>query len=148
MAQVVETVDLEVPVSDAYRGWQQFESFGDFLSFVDSVTKIDATHHHWAITIAGATREFDTQIAEDIEDNRIAWTSVGGDVDHGGVVTFHRLSDDRSRVAVQIDWEPEGLLENLGAGLNVPNHAVSSALNDFKRHVESGTRLPDADIQI
>jgi len=148
MAQVVETVDLGVPVTDAYRGWQQFESFGDFLGYVDSVTKVDETHHHWTVTIGGATREFDTEIAEDIEDKRIAWTTVGGDVDHGGVVTFHRLSDDRSRVAVQIDWEPEGLLENLGAGLNVPDHAVSSALNDFKKHVESGTRLPDPDVQI
>ena len=147
MAQILETVDLDVPVNVAYRGWQKFESFGDFLSFIDSVTRIDATHHHWVVTIAGASREFDTAIAEDIQDNRIAWTSVDGDVDHGGVVTFHRLSDDTSRIAVQIDWEPEGVLERLGAGLSVPDKAVSSALADFKRHVESGAKLPDADIQ-
>ena len=146
MAQVVETVDLDVPVSSAYRQWEQFESFGEFLSFVDSVTQIDATHDHWVVTIAGATREFDTEIAEQIEDNRIAWNSVSGTVDHAGVVTFHRVSDTTSRVAVQIDWEPEGFVEKAGAALDIPDRAVAGALGDFKKHVESRDAIADPDL--
>ncbi|HEV7743324.1 MAG TPA: SRPBCC family protein [Pseudolysinimonas sp.] len=137
MSQVIETTDVEVPVGTAYNQWTQFEEFPRFLSYVDSVTQQDDTHEHWKVTIAGVTREFDTVITEQIPDDRIAWTSTGGEVDHAGVVTFHKLSDTSSRVAVQIDWDPEGLLEKAGAALSVPDRAVAGALKNFKDFLEA-----------
>lgn len=139
MAQVLQTIDVNVPVAVSYGHWIRFDTFGQFLSFVDSVTPIDGTHHHWSVTIAGATREFDTEVVEQIVDDRVAWNSVGGSVDHAGVVTFHHLSNESSRLAVQIDWDPEGLLEKAGAALNIPDRAVQSALDDFKHYVEGST---------
>ncbi|MCU1416678.1 MAG: cyclase [Schumannella sp.] len=137
MSQVIETTDVEVPVRTAYNQWTQFEEFPKFLSYVDSVTQQDDTHEHWKVTIAGVTREFDTVITEQIPDDRIAWTSTGGEVDHAGVVTFHKLSDTSSRVAVQIDWDPEGLLEKAGAALSVPDRAVAGSLKNFKDFLEA-----------
>jgi uncharacterized membrane protein len=89
------------------------------------------------VKVGGAEREFDTVISEQVPDDRIAWTSTGGEVDHAGVVTFHKLSDTASRVAVQIDWDPEGLLEKAGAALNVPDNAVQRELDNFKEFIES-----------
>ncbi len=140
MAQVVETIDIEVPVDAAYKQWANFESFPQFLSVVESIVPKDDTHDHWTVTIGGAEREFDTVITEQKTDDRIAWNSTGGEVDHAGVVTFHRLSDSTSRVAVQIDWDPEGLLEKAGAALNVPDHAVKRELQNFKNFIEEGGR--------
>ena len=76
-------------------------------------------------------------ITEQIPDDRIAWNSTGGEVYHAGVVTFHKLSDTTSRLAVQIDWEPEGFLEKAGAVLNVPDVAVKAELANFKKFIES-----------
>ena len=136
MAQVVQTIDIDVPVTVAYNEWTQFEEFPKFLSFVDSITQQDDTHNHWVVNIAGGTREFDTVITEQIPDDRVAWTSTGGEVDHAGVVTFHKLSDTASRLAVQIDWQPEGFLERAGAALDIPDRAVKAELENFKKYIE------------
>lgn len=136
MAQVVETIDVDVPVNIAYNQWTQFETFPEFLSFVDSITQVDDVTNHWKVSIGGASREFDTVISEQIPDDRVAWTSVGGEVDHAGVVTFHKLSDTSSRVAVQIDWEPEGFIETAGAALDIPDRAVKAELGHFKEYIE------------
>ncbi len=137
MAQVLETIDVDVPVSTSYNQWTQFEEFPQFLSFVERIDQVDDTHLHWVVNIAGQTREFDAVVAEQIPDDRVAWTSTGGEVDHAGVVTFHKLADDKSRLAVQIDWEPEGPIEKLGAGLGVVSAAVKRELGKFKEFIEA-----------
>ena len=136
MSQIVQTIDVDVPVTTSYNQWTQFEEFPQFLSFVEEITQQDDTHNHWKVDIAGSKREFDTVISEQVPDDRVAWTSTGGEVDHAGVVTFHKLSDTTSRVAVQIDWDPEGLLEKAGAVLNIPDAAVASELGNFKEFIE------------
>jgi uncharacterized membrane protein len=140
MSRVIQTIDVDVPVTTAYNQWTQFEQFPSFLSFVKEITQQDDTHNHWNVDIAGSSREFDTVITEQIPDDRIAWTSTGGEVDHAGVVTFHKLSDTSSRVTVQIDWEPQGFVERAGAALDVPDRAVQAELQNFKEFIEaSGT---------
>ena len=137
MAQVLQTIDVDVPVSTSYNQWTQFEEFPEFLSFVERIDQTDATHNTWKVNIAGSVREFDTVITEQLPDDRIAWTSTGGEVDHAGVVTFHKLSDTSSRVAVQIDWEPKGFVERAGAALDVPDRAVQAELVNFKKFIEA-----------
>lgn len=137
MTQVIETIDVNVPVRTAYNQWTQFESFPKFLDEVVSITQIDETHTHWVIKVAGQEREFDATITEQHPDERVAWTSTTGDVAHAGVVTFHKLSDTESRVTVQLDWTPEGLVEHLGAFVGAGSHAVKKDLKNFKEFIES-----------
>ncbi|MCU1468972.1 MAG: cyclase [Glaciihabitans sp.] len=136
MAQVIESVDVEVPVTTAYNQWTQFEDFPKFLDFVEAITQSDATHTHWRVKIGGAEREFDAEITEQHPDERIAWNSTGGDENQAGVVTFHKLSDMTSRVTVQLDWQPTGALEKLGALVGIDNHAIKKDMNNFKKLVE------------
>jgi len=138
MSQIQEFVDIDVPVSVAYNQWTQFESFPQFMDGVESIVQIDDTHNHWVTNVAGVEREFDTEITEQHPDERIAWHSVGGDVTHAGVVTFHRLSDDQSRVTIQIDWEPNGLLENVGAAVDADDRKVRADTKKFKEFIENG----------
>jgi uncharacterized membrane protein len=137
MAQVIETVDVDVPVTTAYNQWTQFESFPQFLDFVESIRQTDATHTHWKIKIGGAEREFDAVTTEQHPDERIAWNSTGGDENQAGVVTFHKLSDSTSRVTVQLDWEPTGVAEKVGAVVGVDNHAIKKDLQNFKQFIET-----------
>ena len=137
MAQIIETVDVDVPVRVAYDQWTQFESFPDFLEEVVSITQVDDTRNHWVVEVGGARREFDTEITEQHPDERVAWRSVGGETAHAGVVSFHRLSDDSSRVTVQIDWKPEGLAEMVGSMAGLASHAVRKDLDNFKDFIEN-----------
>ncbi|MCU1558907.1 MAG: cyclase [Microbacteriaceae bacterium] len=136
MSQVIETIDVDVPVSIAYNQWTQFESFPHFLSFVESIEQIGDTLTHWKVKIAGVEREFDAEITEQLPDERVAWKSLGGEVQHAGVVTFHRLSDASSRVAVQFDWEAQSIVEKAGALLGIDSASVKSDLKHFKEFIE------------
>lgn len=136
MAQVIETIDVDVPIAQSYNQWTQFESFPHFLSFVQSITQQDDTHNHWKVKVGGVEREFDAVITEQHPDERVAWTSTDGTT-NAGVVTFHKLSDTTSRVTVQIDWAPEGLVEKAGDVLGFDTRAVKSDLRHFKEFIES-----------
>ena len=136
MSQITESIDVDVPVTTAYNQWTQFEEFPRFLDHIQSITQHDDTHVHWKVRVGGQEREFDTVVTEQHPDERVAWTSTGGEVDHAGVVTFHKLDDTASRVTVQIDWEPDGLLEKAGALIGAPGMAVKHALGDFKEYLE------------
>ncbi|MEX1078950.1 MAG: SRPBCC family protein [Homoserinimonas sp.] len=137
MAQVVESIDVDVPVTTAYNQWTQFESFPHFLSFVETIEQIGDTLTHWKVKIGGVEREFDAEVTEQLPDERIAWNSVGGEENHAGVVTFHKLNDSETRVTVQIDWEPAGLPEKIGAAVGVDDMAIKNDMKNFKEFIES-----------
>ena len=137
MSQIQKSIDVEVPVGTAYNQWTQFESFPEFMSGVESITQIDDTHTHWVTNIAGMEREFDAEISEQHPDERVAWHSVSGESKHAGVVTFHRLDDARTRVMVQIDWEPSDLVEKVGSAINVDDRRVQGDLERFKEFIEA-----------
>lgn len=136
MSQVIEAIDVDVPVRVAYDQWTQFETFPDFMDGVEQVTQIDPTRSHWVTKVGGVTREFDTEITEQHPDERVAWASVAGEVKHGGVVTFHRLGERTTRVTVQIDWEPKGLVEKAGAAVGLDDHQVKADVKRFKAFIE------------
>jgi len=136
MTQIVESVDVDVPVTVAYNQWTQFESFPHFMSGVEAVTQVDDVTNHWVTKVSGVAREFDTRITEQRPDERIAWRSIGGDVNQGGVVTFHRLDESKTRVMIQIDWEPNGLTEHAGALAGVDDRQVKADAKRFKEFIE------------
>ena len=136
MASVQESVDVDVPIKVAYDQWTQFESFPQFMGGVERITQLDDTHTHWVTKIGGVEREFDAEITEQHPDERVAWKSVGGDVRHAGVVTFHRLGDQDTRVAVQLEWEPEGAVEKAGSVLGVDERQVKADTKRFKEFIE------------
>jgi len=136
MATVEESVEVDVDVSTAYNQWTQFESFPQFMSGVESITQLDETHNHWVTRVAGARREFDTEITEQHPDERIAWHSVGGGPRQAGVVTFHRLDDHRCKIMVQIDWEPDSVAEKVGSAVGVDDAQVKLDAKRFKEFIE------------
>jgi hypothetical protein len=95
----------------------------------------DHTHLHWRANVAGEEKEWDAEITEQIPDNRIAWRSVTG-VKNGGVVTFHKISDTVTRIALQMDYEPEGALETLGDALGAVRMEARANLANLKELLE------------
>lgn len=136
MPTVEQSIDVNVPVSTAYNQWTQFESFPEFMGGVEEVRQLGDDLTHWRTTVGGVEREFDAAITEQVPEERVAWRSVDGKT-HGGVVTFHRLSADTTRVMVQIDWETESLTEKAGALVGADDMQVKKDLGRFKEFIES-----------
>lgn len=136
MSTIEEHVDVAVPVRTAYNQWTQFEEFPRFMEGVDSVTQLTDSLTHWTISIAGQTREFDAEITEQKPDERVAWRSLDG-LDHAGVVTFHKLDDASTRVMLQIETQPEGLVEKAGDALGIAKHRAKGDLARFKEFIEA-----------
>jgi|SRR5690625_1146299 len=137
MSTIEESIEVDVPVSTAYNQWTQFESFPQFMDGVDSITQIDDTRNRWVVTVGGQTREVETEITEQHPDERIAWRSVTGDTRHAGVVTFHRISDQQTRVMIQMDWEPEDAAEKAGAAVGADARQIKADAKRFKEFIES-----------
>ena len=135
MTSVTESIDVEVPIGKAYNQWTQFETFPEFMSGVESIEQLDDRRLHWKISIAGVEREFDAEITEQHPDERVAWKSTDGTT-HAGVVTFHKIDTNRTKVTVQLEWAPEGLVEKAGAAFNADDMQVSRDLSRFKKFIE------------
>jgi uncharacterized membrane protein len=134
MSTVTKTVDVNVPIRTAYGQWTQFEQFPHFMESVKSVRQLDDTHLHWVAEIAGVTKEWDAEISEQHPDERVAWHSTSG-AKNAGVVTFHRLDDDTTRVTLQMDVEPDGPVETLGDWAGVLDRQVEEDLDRFKKYI-------------
>lgn len=137
VSQVEESIQVDVPVRTAYNQWTQFETFPQFMSGVERITQINDTLTHWKTKVGGVEREFDAEITEQIPDERVAWTTVGGEAKQAGVVTFHRLEENKTKVMLQLDYDPEGLAENVGDKLGVVKRQVTGDLKRFKEYIES-----------
>ena len=136
MSTVEKSIDVDVPVRTAYNQWTQFESFPQFMEGVDRIDQTSDTMTHWVTSIGGVKREFDAQITEQHPDERVAWTSVDGPK-QAGVVTFHRLDENKTRVMLQMDYEPEGVVENVGDKLGIVGRRAEGDLERFKKFIEN-----------
>ena len=136
MSKILESIDVDVPVRTAYNQWTQFESFPRFMEGIEKVEQLDDTTLQWTAEIAGQKRTWKARITEQIPDQRIAWTSIEG-ARNAGLVTFHRLDDNKTRVTLQVDVDPEGPLDNLGDALGLVQRRVKGDLERFKKFIES-----------
>jgi uncharacterized membrane protein len=136
MSTIEQSIDVQVPVRTAYNQWTQFEAFPQFMEGVDSVKQLDDKHLHWIADIAGIRREWDAEITEQTPDQRIAWRATDG-TENAGVVTFHHISDDTTRVMLQLEFDPEGFVEHAGDALGFVRSRTKGDLERYKSYVET-----------
>ncbi|GGV51656.1 SRPBCC family protein [Streptomyces griseoflavus] len=135
-ASLVETVDIEAPVSVTWALWSDVTKWPSFLSHVRIVEPLDERRFAWQLSLPGADKNFVAELTEVVPENRIAWRTTEG-VQHAGVVTFHRLSDTSSRVTLQIEYDPKGFVEHLGALTNLDSALANYDLGEFQKLAES-----------
>jgi uncharacterized membrane protein len=136
MSTIEQAIEVDVPVRTAYNQWTQFEEFPRFMEGVEEVRQLDDGHVHWVGEIAGVRREWDTEITEQQPDERIAWHTVRG-ARNDGVVTFHRIADGRTRVMLQLEFDPEGFVETAGDALGLVRMRTRRDLERFKDFIEA-----------
>ncbi len=135
MSEILQSIDVNVPVRTAYNQWTQFEEFPLFMEGVETVRQVDDTHLEWVARVGGMRRQWRAKITEQTPDQRIAWTATDG-AQNAGVVTFHRLDDRRARVTLSLDVEPENPIEAAGDVLGFVERRVSGDLERFKEFIE------------
>jgi uncharacterized membrane protein len=137
MSTIEQSIEVNVPVSTAYNQWTQFESFPRFMEGVERIEQVDDTMTHWVTSIGGVDREFNAKITEQVPDERVSWTTVDDEPRQAGVVTFHHVAPDTTRVMLQMDFEPESLKEKAGDRLGLVERRVKGDLERFKSFIES-----------
>ena len=136
MSTVKETVDVEVPLRRAYDQWTQFEDFPRFMEGVEEVRQLDERHNHWVTSIGGVRREFDTEIVDQLADERVTWRTTSGDTHQRGSVRFERLDDTHTRVELVMDVEPSGAVEKAADMMGTIDRRVKGDMKRFKQYIE------------
>jgi len=129
--------DVAVPVEQAYEAWANFEQYPEFMHRVLDVRQEEDDKVHWQEKIWFSSREWDGQITDKRKNDRIAWKTVSG-TQHSGVITFHKLDDNLTRVMVDLDFVPNGMVEKMASGMRFVKRAVEGDLARFKAYVELG----------
>jgi uncharacterized membrane protein len=128
-------VDVAVPVDKAYEAWTTFEEYPEFMHRVLDVKQEGDDKVHWREKIWFSSREWDGEITERRENERVAWKTVSG-TQHSGIVSFHAIGDNLTRVMVTVDFVPQGMVEKMASGLRFVKRAVQADLARFKAYVE------------
>ena len=139
MATIEQSIEVEVPVPTAYNQWTQFEEFPRFMEGVIVVKQLDDTHLLWRANVGGKEKEWRARITEQTPDQRIAWRSEDG-AHNAGVVTFHRISDGKTKIMLQLEYDPEGVVENVGDAVGLVSARVKGDLQRFKEFIEARGR--------
>ena len=135
-SKVEQSIDVNVPLSTAYNQWTQFEEFPRFMKGVNEVRQLDDKTLEWHADIAGNEETWTAEITEQRPDERIAWRSRSGNM-NAGVVTFHRIDDNTTRVMLQMEWDPKGPIQNAGDALGFDDRQVKGDLERFKEFIEA-----------
>ncbi|QEV20252.1 SRPBCC family protein [Streptomyces alboniger] len=134
-SSLLEAVDIKAPVAVSWALWENVERWPSFLSHVKHVQRIDGKTFAWQVALPGADKSFVAELTEVVPQDRIAWHTTEG-VHHAGVVTFHHLSATESRVTLQIEYDPQGFIEHLGALTNLDATLANYDLGEFKKMAE------------
>jgi hypothetical protein len=134
--QVDKAIEVAVPVRTAYNQWTQFEEFPQFMGGVHEVRQLGDRQLHWVAEIAGVRREWDAEVIEQVPDEKVAWAATEG-ATNAGAVFFSALGPDRTSVRLHLEYEPEGVVEQVGDKLNIVEKQAESDLEKFKSYIES-----------
>jgi carbon monoxide dehydrogenase subunit G len=134
--KVEKTITVDVPISTAYNQWTQFEEFPQFMGGVQSVEQLDDRRLRWVAEIAGVRREWHADILEQRPDEKIAWAATEG-ATNAGAVYFIASGPGQTQVTLELEYDPEGLVEKAGDALGLIERQAQSDVERFKEFIES-----------
>jgi uncharacterized membrane protein len=132
---IQQAVDVAAPVKHVYNHWTEYEDWPEFMHRIETAEKVDDTTVSFRAKIWGISKGFQAEITEQRPDERIEWNVTDGYA-HSGVVTFHALSPNLTRVDVSLDIQPANLIDKASRGMRFAKRAVRGDLHRFKAYVE------------
>ncbi|MDO8614113.1 MAG: SRPBCC family protein [Dehalococcoidia bacterium] len=136
MGSIEKSIEVDVPVTTVYNQWTQFEEFPRFMEGVQEVRQLDDSRLYWKADVGGRDKEWHARIIEQVPDQRIAWQSEQG-AQNGGQVTFEPVDGSRTRITLNMQYEPDDFVESAGNVLGFVSRRVQSDLERFKEFIET-----------
>ncbi len=136
MGKIQESIEVNVPITTAYNQWTQFEEFPQFMEGVESVRQIDDKTLEWHASVGGNDETWTAEIVEQKPDECVMWRSTSG-APQTGDVDFERVDENRTRVTLTMEWEPDSAVQSIGDALGLDDRRVKGDLERFKEFIES-----------
>ena len=147
VTNIVESIDVGVPIELAYNQWTQFTDFPSFMKKVENVDQVEDEKLHWKAQVLWSHREWDADIIEQIPDERIVWQSKGAKGHVDGAVTFHGLAPDMTRILLVLEYHPQGFFEHTGNLWRAQGRRARLELKHFRRHLMTNAILHPEEIE-
>jgi hypothetical protein len=143
MGSTTHSIDVNAPLGVVYNQWTQFEEFPRFMEGVVEIRQQGPKTLFWRVNVGGKDKQWEAEILEQVLDTRIVWESVDG-TQNRGMIAFEPVDDERTRITLTMEYEPEGFLERAGDALGIPSSQVEGDLKRFrdfieKREMETGS---------
>ncbi|MET9502093.1 SRPBCC family protein [Streptomyces sp. NPDC006622] len=132
---IMEQIDVGVPLRTAYDQWTQYQDFSTFAKGVKSASRADDTTSDWQLKVFWSNRSWKAKTTEQVPDDRISWTSEGAKGTTKGVVSFHRIADNLTRVLLVVEYYPTGLFEKTGNIWRAQGRRARLDLKNYARFV-------------
>jgi uncharacterized membrane protein len=144
---IVESIDVGVPIDVAYNQWTQFQDFSGFMKKVDGVEQEEETKLNFKAQVFWSHRRWYATILEQVPDERVVWRSKGDKGYVDGAVTFHSLGPNLTRILVVLEYYPQGLFERTGNLWRAQGRRARLELKHFRRHVMTQTILNPEEVE-
>jgi uncharacterized membrane protein len=137
LTNIVESVDVGVPVTVAYNQWTQFSDFPKFMKKLENVDRPDDEEQKtsWKAQVFWSHRTWEATVVEQVPDERIIWRSKGAKGHVDGAVTFHELAPSLTRILLILEYHPQGLFEHTGNLWRAQGRRARLELKHFQRHM-------------
>ncbi len=136
MATIEKSIEVGKPINTVYQQWTQFENFPQFMTGIKEVRQLDEQHLHWKAEIGGRTEEWDAEIFDRVPNQRLSWRSTSG-AKNSGTVNFVALDPANTRLILNLNYDPQGIMETVGDNLGLVSARVTGDLNRFKEYSEA-----------
>lgn len=143
VTNMVEVIDVGVPLRTAYDHWTQYERFSEFTKGVRSVSASDETTSDWKVKVGPSTRGWKATVREQVPDERIVWNSEGSKGSTRGVVSFHELAPGLTRIVLVVEYYASGLFEKTGNLWRAQGRRLRLDLKHFQRYVSLTDKAPE-----
>ncbi len=147
VTNIIESIDVGVPVWLAYNQWTQFRDFPTYMKKVENVEQEEPQKLMWQAQVMWSHRKWESTIIEQVPDERIVWQSKADKGTVDGTVTFHELASDLTRILVVMQYHPKGFVEKTGNIWRAPGRRVRLELKHFVRQVMSQSILNPDDVK-
>src|SRR6478672_3396824 len=146
---IIEEIDVGVPISVAYNQWTSFNEFPSFMKKVKNVDEEtdEETTISWKAQVFWSHRTWEAKILEQVPDEKIVWKSKGAKGHVDGAVTFHELGPNLTRILVVLEYYPQGFMERTGNIWRAAGRRARLELKHFRRHVMTRTILEPDEVE-
>ena len=144
---IIESIDVGVPIDVAYNTWTQFQDFSNFMKKIDGVDQDDEVKVNFKAQVFWSHRQWEATILDQVPNDRIVWRSKGAKGHVDGAVTFHELAPNMTRILVVLEYYPQGFMERTGNIWRAQGRRARLELKHFRRHVMTRVILNPDEIE-